>query len=215
MAISRRDFIKTSAGLAGSAGLSGVLASGKEPKVKEKSAAGAGSLKRSSNMRKVKIQKLTLEGFKKYGGYANLINPNAPKLGGNGSEYYPDLISMDLGIKSVQSASICRAFKCPPIVDIAESHTHSTEAMMALDSDMVMHFGIPTPSGVCPVDTMEVFHIPKGTIVVMKHGTWHYAPFCYGSDVTNILVLLPPRTYVNDCTTYKFREDERFEIAGL
>ena len=63
-----------------------------------------------------------------------------------------------------------------------------------------------------PIDEIEVFRVPRGTMVVLKPGVWHHAPFAHNSDTANVLIVLPERTYTNDCEMFEIPEKERIEI---
>ncbi|MCK5328144.1 MAG: ureidoglycolate lyase [Candidatus Latescibacteria bacterium] len=59
---------------------------------------------------------------------------------------------------------------------------------------------------------MRVFRIPKGTMVVLRPGVWHHAPFVVNEPVANVLIILPERTYATDCTVVELEEKERIRI---
>lgn len=59
---------------------------------------------------------------------------------------------------------------------------------------------------------IEFFRVPKGTIVSLRPGIWHHAPFAYNSEHVNVIIVLPERTYANDCTVYEIPEERRIEI---
>ncbi|MHC4482804.1 MAG: hypothetical protein ACYSW4_04580, partial [Planctomycetota bacterium] len=67
-------------------------------------------------MRKEKVKELSLESFAKYGVYANLINPQAEKLGAEPIEFFRDMARLDLGGRTIASFSTCRVCKRPPVV---------------------------------------------------------------------------------------------------
>ena len=48
-------------------------------------------------MKKVKVEELTLEAFLPFGSYANLIDPDAEKLGALPIEFFRDMVVQDLG----------------------------------------------------------------------------------------------------------------------
>ena len=63
-----------------------------------------------------------------------------------------------------------------------------------------------------PVDKIEVFLIPKGTVVNVKAGVWHQAGFPYGCDIVHILCALPERTYMTDCYYEEIPKAEQIRI---
>ena len=166
-------------------------------------------------MRKVEIQELSLERFGRYGCYANMINPDAAKLGAEPLEFFRDMVPLELGNSGTPMFSICRVCKRPGIIDATEYHSFCSEGNLPLDSDIVIHVGIATPNDIVPLDEFEVFRVPRGTFFTVRPGVWHHAPFAYGNDVANTVVVLPERTYANDCEVYEIPVADRIEIAGL
>lgn len=165
-------------------------------------------------MKKLRIQELTLSSFAKYGAYANMINPRAPKLGQEPIEFYRDMVLLDLGGKGLASFSVCRVLKRPPVVDVTEYHTGCGEGILPLDGDALIHVGPATPKGEVPLDRIEIFRVPKGTFVSLRPGVWHHAPFAFRGKVANVLIVLPERTYANDCQVVPIVKGKRMEIAG-
>lgn len=47
-------------------------------------------------MKKIKVEKLTLEAYKPFGTFANLINPSDEKLGVAPVEFYRDQLQVDV-----------------------------------------------------------------------------------------------------------------------
>ena len=164
-------------------------------------------------MKEVKIEKLTLETFGEYGYFANMINPETYHLGEPPVEFYRDMLQLNLGGHSIVSLSICRVEKRPEIINITEFHSSTGEGILPLDSDILIHVGPASKKDPIPLDKFRVFSVPKGTLVVIKPGVWHHAPFVDGSDFANVLIILPVRTYVNDCEVIELSESEQIKIV--
>lgn len=165
-----------------------------------------------STPRKTKVKELTLADFNIYGSFANMINPQTPKLGVEPAEFYRDMVFLNLGQNNIASFSVCRVSKRPFIVDATEFHRNTEEGILPLDGDILMHVGLATPNGDVPIDRMEIFRVPKGTIVTLRPGVWHNAPFTYECDFVNVLIVLPERTYANDCYVFEIPNKDRIEI---
>ncbi len=163
-------------------------------------------------MKEVKIEKLSLESFKPYGYYENMINPDTYRLGQPPVEFYRDMLQLNLGKSTIASFSICRVEKRPEIIDVTEYHSSVGEGILPLDSDILIHVGDATGKGDVPLDEFRVFFVPKGTMVVLKPGIWHHAPFVEDSDTANVLIVLPERTYANDCVVVEPAEEDRIKI---
>jgi ureidoglycolate lyase len=164
-------------------------------------------------MRKEKVKELTLESFAKYGSFANMVNPQAEKLGAEPIEFYRDMVPLDLGCRTIALFSTCRVCKRPPVVDVTEFHNGTGEGVLPLDADILIHVGPATPVGEVPLDRIEIFRVPKGTFVSLNPGVWHHAPFAYNADVANVLIVLPERTYAIDCHVTEIAQKDRIEIG--
>jgi len=163
-------------------------------------------------MKKVNIKVLTLEDFKIYGSFSNMINPDTPSLGNDSIRFYRDMEILDLGQASDAAFSVTRVIKRPYIIDFVEYHMNSGEGVIPLDGDILMYVGLATPNGEIPVNKLEVFRVPKGTFVSIRQGVWHGAPFAYGTEYVNILNVLPERAYAKDCLFHTIAEEENIEI---
>lgn len=166
-------------------------------------------------MRTVKSRELTVEDFLPYGTYANLIDPTSEKLGLPPIEFFRDMVQQDLGTSGSASFSTCRVEKRDLIVDVTEYHTHAAEGMFPIDNDILIHVAVATAADGCvPLDKIIVFRIPKGTMVVIRPGVWHHAPFTVNDRAANVLIVLPERTYANDCNVFDISEQDRIRIES-
>ncbi len=163
---------------------------------------------------KLGIRELDREAFGVYGSYANMVNPKAEVLGEEPVEFYRDMLLLDLGVKSVAAFSTCRVLKRPPVVEVCEFHNQTAEGILPLDADVLIHVAPATPADEVPTDRIEIFRVPRGTMVSLRPGVWHHAPFAHGADVANVVIVLPERTYATDCEVREIAEGERPEIEG-
>lgn len=162
-------------------------------------------------MRTLKVQQLSLEKFAKYGSYAQMLSPTGNFIGKNPVEFYRDMVVATLP-GGTSGVSVTKVYPRDLVIGIAEYHDHTGEIMMPLDGDVLIHVAPASPHGVVPYDEFEVFRVPMGTSVVLRPGVWHHAPFCIADKPVNNLVILPERTYANDCTAIDFPPDQRFCI---
>lgn len=163
-------------------------------------------------MIKKKINELSIEKFAIYGTYSNMFKPVGVKFGEEPIEFFRDLIRLELGGKNA-AFSLCRLVKRDLVINASEYHNHTGEMIIPLDGDILMHVGPATSNSVVPVEEIEVFRIPKGTVVSIYPGVWHQAAFVYQCDSVNILVALPERTYVNDCYLIDIPLENQIEIV--
>ncbi len=165
-------------------------------------------------MKDIRYKKLSLEGFAKFGTYANMINPVGPKLGAEPIEFFRDMVQSQLGAIPVASFGVCRVVKRPFVMDVSEYHDSCCEIALPLDGDVLMHVAPAMPEKEFPFDMAEVFLVPQGTICCLRPGVWHHAPFALRTEVVNILVALPERTYFNDSKVYAFPADKNMRVVG-
>jgi len=164
-------------------------------------------------MRTVKVEELSVEKFLLFGFYANHIDSSAEKLGAPPIEFFRDMVQLDLGSASIASFSTCRVEKRDFVIDASEYHSSLGEGLLPLDNDVLIHVGPATPvgSGV-PLDKIRVFRVPKGTMIALRPGVWHHAPFTVNDEPANVLVVLPERAYANECEVVEFSAADRIRI---
>jgi ureidoglycolate lyase len=164
-------------------------------------------------MRTVKVKELEAKEFLPYGHYANLLAPALEKIGSPPIEFFRDIIQQDLGIGGAASFSTCRVEKRDLVVDVTEFHSRAAEGIMPIDNDVLIHVAPATPpdSGF-PIDKVVVFRVPKGTMVVLRPGVWHYAPLTVNDAPAHVLIVLPERTYANDCQVFQLPDADRVRI---
>ena len=164
-------------------------------------------------MLSIKIEELTLEAFNKYGSFANFINPSSEKLDSPPTEFFRDMLQQNFGPGGTASFSTCRVEKREMIIDITEFHTHSSEGMMPLDNDVIIHVAPASKNdGVVPLEKIAAFRIPVGTMVIIRPGVWHHAPFTVNDSPANVLIVLPERIYANECAIFQLGDDEKIRI---
>jgi ureidoglycolate lyase len=163
-------------------------------------------------MKTVKVRKLDPIGFSAFGTYASLMNTTGEKIGKPPIEFYRDVIQQNMA-DGVASFSLCRVEKRDMVIDVTEYHSGTSEGIMPLDSDILIHVGPATPpADSIPLDKIQVFRIPKGTMVVLRSGVWHHAPFAIDTDIANVLIVLPERTYANDCICFPLENKDKIRV---
>ena len=164
-------------------------------------------------MRTVIVEELTREAFAPFGWYADMINPDTTKIGAKPIEFFRDMLQEDMGSGPIVSFSTCRVEKRDLVIDVSEYHSSTGEGCMALDNDIYFHVAPATPVDErCPLDEIRVFRAPKGMMVVVRPGVWHHAPFTVNDDPASALIVLPERTYANDCIVEELSGDDQIKI---
>lgn len=162
-------------------------------------------------MKKIKIQQLSVEAFKPFGTYTDVVAPEGPYLGSNVHSFYRDSsryfsdFSLPLGFSPlvVKNHGLT--------VTGAEYHNRSCEAIMPVTDDAILHVS-PANGGEYDVEQTCAFLVPKGTIVTLFLGVWHLCPLPKTKDEIHCLVILPERAYVNDFTGVELKPEQQFEM---
>jgi ureidoglycolate lyase len=162
-------------------------------------------------MRTVHIETLSTESFWPFGFIANHTDPNGEKIGTAPIEFFRDMAQLDLGQATKASFSTCRIKQREPVIDVTECHSRTGEGVLPLDADVLIHVGPATPNGIVPLEQFRVFRVPHGTLVVLRPGVWHHAPFVL-NGTANALIVLPERTYANDCEVINLAESDKIRI---
>ena len=166
-------------------------------------------------MKTVKVQKLTREAFHKFGDYANLIDPLDQCATGPKDAtlaFFRDMLPVDLG-GAMPSFSTCRIMPRPMKIDAAEFHNHTCEAAMPLDQDAIIWVAPAGAGKDLPVDEVEAFYVPQGTIVKLQPGVWHHALFATEDRPLNVMIVLPERAYCNDIYCIEVAENDLLEVV--
>lgn len=150
-------------------------------------------------MREESVHELSQAAFQEFGFSSRMINPETAKIGKRPIEFFRDMLSLKLGTANTASFSVCRVEKRPFVVDLTEFHTFCGEGILPLDGDILIHVAPATPKGEIPTEKIKIFRVPKDVMIILNPGVWHHAPFAYQSPAVNVLIVLPERTYANDC----------------
>lgn len=165
-------------------------------------------------MRNIPVEELSRDAFWQFGSYAQTLDPAAEKIGAAPIEFFRDMAQLNLGGASLASFSTCRVEGREWIVDVSEVHSKTGEGILPLDGDVLIHVGPATPAdeGV-PLDKIRAFRVPQGTFVALHPGVWHHAPISVSGRPANVLIVLPERTYANDCRVVSLPEADRIQIS--
>ena len=163
-------------------------------------------------MRTIPVQALSQEAFSKYGVFHDTLHPTGSYFGDSVSQFYRDLVTAPFSGSNMLAVSPLHIIKRPYVVDTTEIHSHTAECLVPMDADIIIHVGEAMPTGKIPIKKMEAFFVPKGMAVTLLPGVFHYCPYVCSADEVTVLILLPQRTYANDCTVYQLSEDQQILI---
>ena len=161
-------------------------------------------------MRKIKVEKLTKESFAPYGEYYAMNAPGGHALCGDIHRFYPDRVTAYQGHNVGFSAITVKKPEKMLITQI-EYHTTTSEMIMPLNDDMILH--VAQPSAGQPItEQTKAFLVPKNTLIKMNACVWHLAPLPANAEQLTAMIVLPECTYMNDCTVVNLKEEEQFLI---
>lgn len=151
-------------------------------------------------IKKMKVQTLTADTFHRFGTFRNFIDRGENSAQKEAPLHFtPDLLQIASGQLNPVSFSMLRIYNRPLVITHSEYHNYCEEGMLPLDGDVLIHVAPAVPGSEFPENEVEVFLVPKGTLVVLKVGVWHHAPYTVEQDSVNVMIILPQRTYMNDC----------------
>lgn len=159
------------------------------------------------------VCELTRDRFSPYGAFAAMIDPAGVKIGAEPVEFFRDMVQVDLGGATSVSCSVCRVQPRPLVIEVTEFHSRCGEGILPLNGDVLIHVGPATPNGTVPMDEIEIFRVPQGTLVSLRPGVWHHAPFALKTMAVDVLILLPERAYANNCTVFEVPAPSRIGIS--
>ena len=164
-------------------------------------------------MKSAKVEELSAEKFLPFGSFAKLVDPETEVIGAPPVQFFRDEVQQETGLVGSISFSTCRVEKRDYVITTSEYHSSCGEGILPLDNDVLIHVAPATggPSPV-PVEKMRVFRVPKGTMVTLRPGVWHHAPWTANSRPASVLIVLPERTYANDCVVITHAEAEQIKI---
>ena len=161
-------------------------------------------------MKTVQVEPLTLEAFTPFGSYSSLTEPNGPMIGAAPIEFYRDAAQLEL-LGRNPSFSSCRVQQRDFVIDVLEYHSQTGEGILPLDADVLLHLAPASVGDQPDLNALKVFRVPHGTFIALRPGVWHHGPFAL-SGVAHVLIVLPERTYKNDCVVVPLGPDQQLEI---
>lgn len=157
-------------------------------------------------MREIKSQKLDREAFRPYGDYIDLLHVKQMEQREEDNIFVPDLVELHLDGRMPASICVARVSECERVVSVLEYHQFTCEGILPLDGDIDIFVG-PSSFRVAP-ETVEAFRVPQGTVVRLNPGVLHGRQFVVDTPEVNVLILLPERTFGNDCTFTRLEEKD-------
>lgn len=161
-------------------------------------------------MRKIKVEKLTKDAFAPFGLYYDMENPEGYPLSGELHRFFPDRLTAHHTTSVAFSPILVKRPDEMKITQV-EYHTTTSEIILPLNDDMILHVAPPSAGKPLPEYT-RAFLVPRHTLVKMNACVWHLAPLPANVDELAAMIVLPECTYMNDCTVVDLAADEQFVI---
>jgi len=163
-------------------------------------------------MKKIKVQQLSVEKFHRYGTYAQMIGPKSDATGPKDAElvFFRDMVQQTLSDSPSFSTLLVRPR--PFVISVGEYHDFTCEVSMPLDNDALVWVAPAGATAEVPVDDIEVFFVPKGTLLCIRPGVWHHAAFTPDKRNLNVMIVLPERAYMTDCHVAEIPAKKQLEI---
>lgn len=163
-------------------------------------------------MRTTRAKELSLESFNKYGTFAAMTEPDNHSVGPDIHEFFCDQLVYCTAPGLPVGLSTSHVLRRPVVIDRTEIHKNCGEVMLPLDGDIYIHVGPRSGIDEADFEKFEIFRVPMGTAVCLRPGTWHFAAFPCTKEAVSVLVLLPERTYANDCIVVDIPEDRQIRL---
>ena len=163
-------------------------------------------------MRATKAKELTLENFERYGSFASMVEPRNLSVGPEIHAFFCDQLVYYMAPGLPVGLSTSHVRKRPVVVDRTEVHRNCGEVLLPLDGDIYIHVGPRSGLDEADFEKFEIFRVPQGTAVCLRPGTWHFAAFPCTAEAVSVLVMLPERTYANDCVVVDIPEEHQIRL---
>lgn len=157
-------------------------------------------------MIKIKARALSKEAFSEFGDYYDFLSPIGHSLG----NFYHDHVMYPVSGEMPIGFSGLIAPVTEMIVKKVEFHNKTSEAILPLDGDVIVHVAPPSAEPI-PEKT-QAFIVPKGTMVRLNTAVWHLCPMPIENKDVHLLITLPERTYYSDCAVVEYSPNQYVEI---
>lgn len=155
-------------------------------------------------------EELDRSSFRKLGDFEDLLTTSDTYSGKKTEEgFFPDVLRLSSNGKDT-SVSVTKVCGKNRTITSCEIHSDCCEGVLPLDGDIYLYAA--PPFWYMQLDQTRLFRVPKGTMVKLKPGVIHGSPISVTGDPVNVLILLPERTYSNDCQFTQLEEKDYMQI---
>ncbi len=166
-------------------------------------------------MKSIKVRKLSVEAFHKFGSYGTMISPDAEATGPKDATivFYRDMVQQEI-FGANPNYSTLQVKPRPQVIEYGEYHNNTCEVMMPLNGDAIIWAAPADCSDHVPVEKIEAFYVPQGTLLCLRPGVWHHAPYAVGKKALDVLIVLPERAYAKDLICYAIPKADQRKIVS-
>ena len=162
-------------------------------------------------MKTIKAVPITQEAFAAFGQFYRLDAPEGVALCGELHQFFPDrLTAQSNHVIGYSPLLVNKPEKM--VITQQEYHAATWEMILPLNDDIVLHVS-PVSEGTPDTAFSQAFVVPKNTLVKLNEGVWHLAPLPVSEEQLAALIILPERTYANDCTVVDLAPEQQFEVV--
>jgi len=163
-------------------------------------------------MKKLKIETLSKETFHEFGSFADMLHPEGIQSGKAPAIFWPDKVVANFHLEDRVAFGVSNVNPRPMVIERMEIHEHTCEIIMPLDQDVALF--VAPPMRIVNVDEncAKAFLVPKGTMVCLRPGVLHCAPFTLGEEA-HTLIVLPELNYRTDLILEPLEGENRLELV--
>ena len=142
----------------------------------------------------MQVERLTAENFRDFGQLLTMDEVAQVKPE-NEFDWHDTAGGIELSDNCCTGMLVCRPREKKVLK--MESHTKTSEVLVALNGDTVLTVA-PAGDSLETNDNVKAFLLRQGTAVVMKTATWHWIPFPVKDEDAKIMVLFRDGTGADD-----------------
>ena len=162
-------------------------------------------------MKTIKAVPITSEAFAPFGQFYQMEAPEGNALCGELHQFFPDRLTADSNCKIGYSPLLVNKPE-KMVITQQEFHANTWEMILPLNDDMILHVA-PASAGTPVAELEQAFIVPKNTLVKLNEAVWHLAPLPVAKEQLTAMIILPERTYANDCTVVDLAPEQQFEVV--
>ena len=135
---------------------------------------------------RVPVKIVTRENFAKYGQVVSQPSTEAP-IGDESFSFWPGLAVFDF--HGALDVGICVSKKRPRKFNSIEAHVGTEEILVPIDTAVLVPVATASEAATIPAQSVEVFEVPVGEMILMDKGVLHWLPWPKEADTAKFYVV--------------------------